>query len=110
MTLKYDILIALIRCFKVKDLKDGEWVEREFSKPKYKARPTVEAYPTHLYEYLFMQQVLTDVCVKWVDTPVTEESLHTGPRINVYEYDSSEKRDKTKPDLRKRAYSTESFK
>ena len=100
---------ALIRCFKVKDLKDGKWVEREFSKPKDKARPTVEAYPTHLYEYLFMQQVLTDVCVKWVDTPVTEESLHTGPRINVHKYDSSGNR-KEEWDLRERAYSIEPFK
>ncbi len=101
---------ALIRCFKVKDLKDGKLVEREFSIPKYKARPTVEAYPTHLYEYLFMKQVLTDVCVKWVDTPVTNEDVYTGRRVNVFEYNSSGKTDKKKPDLRKRAYSIEPFK
>ena len=101
---------ALIRCFKVKDLKDGKWVEREFSKPKDKARPTVEAYPTHLYEYLFMQQILTDVCVKWVDTPVVNEDVYTGRRVNVFEYNSSGKTDKKKPDLRKRAYSIEPFK
>lgn len=100
---------ALIRCFKVKDLKDGEWVDREFAKPKDKTRPTVEAYPLHLYEYLFMKQVLTDVCVKWVDTPVTEESLHTGPRVNVHKYDSSGNR-KKEWDLRERAYSIEPFK
>ena len=101
---------TLIRCFMIKDLKDGKWVEREFSKPKYKARPTVEAYPTHLYEYLFMQQVLTDVCVKWVDIPVTKGAIHTGPRINVFKYDDSGKSDKKKPDPRKRAYSIEPFK
>ena len=100
---------ALIRCFKVKDLKDGEWVDRKFAKPKDKTRPTVEAYPLHLYEYLFMQQVLTDVCVKWVDTPVTEESLHTGPRINVFKYDDSGKKT-DKSDLRARAYSVDPFK
>lgn len=57
-----------------------------------------------------MQQVLTDVCVKWVDIPVTKGAIHTGPRINVYKYNSSEKKDKTKPDPRKRAYSIEPFK
>ena len=100
---------ALIRCFKVKDLKDGKCVDREFSKPKDKTRPTVEAYPLHLYEYLFMKQVLPDVCVKWVDTPVANEDVYTGRRVNVFEYDSSEKKDKTKPDLRERAYSIEPF-
>lgn len=99
---------ALIRCFKVKDLKDGEWVDREFAKPKDKTRPTVEAYPLHLYEYLFMQQVLTDVCVKWVDIPVTKESVHTGPRVNVHKYDSSGNRQE-EWDLRERAYSIEPF-
>ena len=106
---KIQYLIALILCIKVKRNKDGKWVDREFAKPKDKARPTVEAYPTHLYEYLFMQQVMTDVCVKWVDIPVTKGAIHTGPRINVYEYNSSEKKDKTKPDPRKRAYSIEPF-
>lgn len=101
---------ALIRCFKVKDLKDEKWGDREFDKPKYKTCPTVEAYPLHLYEYLFMQQVLTDVCVKWVDIPVTKGAIHTGPRINVFKYDDSGKSDKKKPDLRKRAYSIETFK
>lgn len=100
---------ALIRCFKVQDLKDGKWVEREFSKPKDKARPTVEAYPTHLYEYLFMQQVLTDVCVKWVDTSVDNKDVYPGPRVNVHKYDSSGNR-KEERDLRERAYSIEPFK
>lgn len=100
---------ALIRCFKVKDLKDGKWVDREFAKPKDKTRPTVEAYPLHLYEYLFMQQVLTDVCVKWVDIPVTKGAIHTGPRINVHKYDSSGNR-KKEWDPRERAYSIEPFK
>lgn len=87
-----------------------EWVDREFAKPKDKTRPTVEAYPLHLYEYLFMRQVLTDVCVKWVDTPVTNEDVYTGRRVNVFEYNSSGKTDKKKPDPRECAYSIEPFK
>ncbi len=80
---------TLIRKFKVKKGNSDEFIK--FEKPKDKDHPEVEAYPTHLYEYLFMKAPLTDIRVQWIDTTFDNVSIKSDNRINVYQYKRDEK-------------------
>ncbi len=72
---------ALIRKFKVKEGNSDEFMK--FKKPKDKNHPEVEAYPTHLYEYLFMKASLTDIRIQWKDSRFDNVTVKSDKRINV---------------------------
>ena len=69
---------ALIRTFSV--FKDGKEI--------------YEKHPTKMYDYLFMQISLPELRIKWVDSTIDKQCvLHTGNRINVYQYENGQKLD-----------------
>ncbi|MBR5399866.1 MAG: hypothetical protein IK103_08770 [Bacteroidales bacterium] len=89
---------VLIRTFKVARNHNGKWVLENFANPRYKEKPELEAYPTHLYEYLFMKANINGLCIKWIDTPIKnlkDISLFTGKRFNVFLYNEKGKKTET---------------
>ena len=82
----------LIRSFKVTTGDNEEFIEFGKYPDHMKSRiKDVEFYPTHLYDYLFMQAPITDISIGWQDDNAKEYgTVFSGQRINVFEYEPKE--------------------
>ena len=73
----------------------------------------VEFFPTHLYDYLFMQAPIDDISISWKEDPQKYGPVYAGQRINVFDYKfkddgsdtKSPEKDDKKLDHRKWAFS-----
>ena len=82
----------LIRSFKVTTGDNEDYIEFGKYPDHIKSRINdVEFYPTHLYDYLFMQAPITDISISWKDVmPKKYGNVFSGQRINVFEYTPNE--------------------